>query len=265
MRRLAAGLLILGAATPALAGCGASNAIDPAVVANAADRTAGAGEARMAMTVQAAGQTVHGTGLMDLRGRRFEMTMQLPGAGAMEMRYLGQVMYMHLPAAARKTVAGGKPWVKIDIVRALKSKGIDLSGIQSSTGGNPSDTLQQLRGAADVRKVGTETIRGAKTTHYKATIDLRRAADRVPAAQRATARQSIDRLVKLTGQTTMPVEAWIDGQGRLRRETFTQTIKGRTVSGTLDLFGFGDQQAIVAPPASDTADITGRTSAALGG
>ena len=264
MRRFAAGLLILGAATPALAGCGASDAIDPAVVANAADRTAGAGEARMAMTVQAAGPTIHGSGLMDLRRRRFEMTMQIPGAGAMEMRYLGQVMYMHLPAAARKTV-GGKPWVKIDVVKALKSKGIDISGLQGPTGGNPSDTLQQLRGAGDVHKVGTATIRGTQTTHYKATIDLRRAADRVPAAQRAAARQSIDRLVKLTGQTTMPVEAWIDGQGRLRRETFTQTVKGRTVSGTIDLYGFGGQQAIVAPPAGDTADITGRTSAAMGG
>jgi len=262
MRRRAATLLTLGAATPVLTGCGASNAIDPAVVANAADRTAGAGEARMAMTVQAAGQTIRGDGLMDLGGKRFAMTMQLPGAGQMEMRYLGQVIYLHLPAGARTGLPSGKPWLKLDLGRLLQRRGIDLSSLQSTTGGNPSDTIQQLRGAGDVRKVGTETVRGVSTTHYEATVDLRRAMAKLPPNGRA----SLQRLIKATGRPTIPVDVWIDGQGRLRRERFAQRIRGQQVSGTIELYGFGDNQAIVSPPAGQTADVTSRIPAsALGG
>lgn len=250
MRRLFATVLIAGAVTPVLAGCGASNAIDPAVVANAADKTASAGGARMTMAVQVRGRTLTGSGLLDMRGRRFQMTMQLPGQGSLEMRLIDQVMYMRLPGRLRQSLPGGKTWAKIDLQKALKSKGIDLQSLQSATGGNPSDQLEQLRGAGRVQRVGKETVRGASTTHYTATVDLRKA------AKNAKARQSVERLIKLGGPTTVPIDVWLDDQGRVRRERFQEKINGESASGTIELYGFGDRQAIVTPSGGDTADIT---------
>src|SRR4051812_27716503 len=99
MRRLLLLPLVLLAAVPA-AGCG-SDDFNPDVVAQAADKTASAGGSKLAFTVEAAGQTVNGTGFMDAKGRRARMRFELPqDAGEMNMVFLEKVMYMNLPKAA---------------------------------------------------------------------------------------------------------------------------------------------------------------------
>jgi len=257
-------ILVSLAALAGLAGCGASNSFNPDVVAQAADKTASAGGAKLAFKADAAGQTVNGTGFMDTKGRKGRMSFQLPqGQGSMDLVYMSRVIYMHFPAAMTKKL-GGKSWVKLDLDRAMKAQGIDLGALQSTSTSDPNQQLDQLRGAGDVKRVGTETVRGTKTTHYKTTIDLRKAASRAPAAQRSAAQRSVDRLIQLTGQSRMPMQVWIDQQGRARRMTMTQSVKGQSVSMTMDMYDFGTREAIKAPPASDTKDITDLASKALG-
>src|SRR3954453_5019134 len=175
-------ILVSLAALAGLAGCGASDNVNPDVVAQAADKTASAGGAKLAMTVSAAGQRVNANGFIDTRGQKGRMSMTLPQAqGAIDMVFIKRVIYMHLPDALQRRVAGGASWLKLDFDRALRAKGIDLSAFQNGSTSKPSQQLDQLRGAGDVKRVGTDTIRGAPTTHYKTTIDLRKAADRAPA------------------------------------------------------------------------------------
>jgi hypothetical protein len=227
------------------------------VVAQAADKTASAGGAKMAFVIQVQGQTLHGAGFVDPKGRRARLTFQLPkGQGAMETVYVGQTIYMQFPPALRSQVPGGKSWVKIDLRQFGQKQGIDIGALQSTSGNDPSAQLEQLRGAGDVKKAGTEQVRGTPTTHYTATLDLRRAADRAPAAQRDAARRSIDRIIKLTGQSTLPTEVWLDAQGRARRMKVSQSIRGQSFTYTMDLYDFGTREALKAPPASETADLT---------
>ena len=63
-------------------------------------------------------------------------------------------------------------------------------------------------------------------------------------------------LIKLSGTRTFPAEAWIDKQGRLRRMKMAFKVKGQSLAMTMDLFDFGAREAIKAPPASDTKDVT---------
>src|SRR3954447_14275829 len=223
MPRIAISLVLGLAAAAGLTACGTED-FNPDVVAQAADKTASAGGAKVAFTIDAAGQPMRGTGFMDAGSRKGRIRFALPqGQGAMETVFLKRVVYLHLPEKLAASVPGGKPWLKLDLDKLAKTQGFDLGALQQSTSGSdPSQQLDQLRGAGQVKRVGTEKIRGAQTTHYRAKIDLRKAAEKAPAAQRDAARRGIERLIKLEGTSTLPVDVWLDDQGRLRRERVTQ-------------------------------------------
>jgi hypothetical protein len=258
--------LIIGA--PAvlgvLAGCGAADDFNPDVVAQAADKTAAAGGARLSFTESVKGQTLHGDGFIDSKGRKARVTVRLPqGQGEIESVFLARTIYLRLPSQAQKKV--GKPWVKIDLDRFGQQSGIDFGALQSTSSNDPSAQLDQLRGAGNVKRVGDETVRGTSTTHYKATVDLRKAADRAPAAQREAARRSIEKIIKLSGQGSVPMEVWIDKAGRARRFRATQAVQGQSFTYTMDLYDFGTREALKAPPASETKDLTDLAAKQAGG
>jgi hypothetical protein len=265
MRLLAAAASALTIAIAA-SGCGASDTVDPAVVAKAADRTAAAGTARLALVAQFKGQTLRGQGAIDPKTGRSQITLALPqGQGEIESRYIGGMVYLHLPEKARDGLPGGRSWAKIDIVRMMRSKGIDVSKVRSPSGDDPTQTVAQLRGAGDVERVGKDTVRGAPTTHYKTTVDLRKAAERAATGSRDTARKGMNDLIKASGgRTTAPVEVWIDDKGRVRRMRTVQRINDQDVTETMELYDFGGDQAIVAPSGDDTADVTDETIRQLG-
>jgi hypothetical protein len=256
MSRLIVILLSL-AALGALAGCGASDTINPDVVAQAADKTASAGGMKVAYTMDVDGQHLTGTGFFDTKGQKGRMSFEFPQAGGtVDAVMFGRVFYMHFPASLAKQFPGGKSWLKLDFEKAAKAQGIDIGALQSTSNTDPSQALDQLRGAGDVKKVGSETVRGTQTTHYTATLDLRKAADRAPADKRAAARSTIDALIKLAGTSTFPAEVWIDQRGRARRMKLNYKIQGKPFGMTMDMFGFGTREAIKPPPASQTKDIT---------
>jgi hypothetical protein len=249
--------VILGAlaASGAVAGCGASNDVNPDVVAQAADKTAEAGGAHLTMVEQVAGQTLRGQGFTDSKGHRARLKLQLPqGAGTIDSVYLDRQIYLQFPESIQKKV--GKPWVHIDLDKVGKAQGIDFGALQSTSSNDPSGQLDQLRGAGDVKKVGGEQVRGTDTTHYKSTVDLRKAAERAPASQRDAVRKSIDKIIQVTGERTIPMEVWLDKAGRVRRMKISQTIQGKSLVITLELYDFGTKDALKAPPASETRDLT---------
>ena len=256
MRRRIPVLLAVPAAGAALAGCGSSDTFKPDVVAQAADKTASAGGARMDLVEQVQGQTLHGSGFIDTKGRKARLRLTLPGTGELQTIYADRIIYLRLPKKLAGQIPGAKQWVKIDLERFGKAKGIDFSALAGSAGSDPTAQLDQLRGAGDVKKLGKEKVRGVETTHFRATIDLRKAAEKAPAAQRAAARRSIENVIRLTGQATVPVEIWIDDAGRLRREKATQRVKGQSLTTTVDLYDFGASEPVTPPPASKTSDIT---------
>ncbi|HEY3186745.1 MAG TPA: hypothetical protein VGJ70_04695 [Solirubrobacteraceae bacterium] len=265
MRRCLPLLLAVPLAAAALAGCGSSDDLNPDVVAQAADKTASAGSAKMALTARVQGQTVKGDGYVDTAGEKSRVRLTVPGAGDFESVFVKRTIYLRFPEALSGQIPGGKRWVKVDLKRFGQAKGIDFGSLAGPAGSDPSSQLDQLRGAGDVKKVGTEKVRGVETTRYTAKVDLRKAADKAPASRRAEARRSIDNLIKLSGQRTIPVEVWLDDAGRLRRQKVTQKIKGETTTVTTELYDFGAREEVKAPPASQTTDVTDLAARNAGG
>jgi hypothetical protein len=138
----------------------------------------------------------------------------------------------------------------VDLAKAAQQQGLDVSKLAPSM--DPGSILQQLRAVGEVKKVATDTVRGVPTTHFHATVDLNKAVKLQPPARRAQMQRSIDALVQQTGTATIPVEAWVDSENRLRRETATI---GKLGSLQLDLFDFGPQQTVTPPPADQTVDL----------
>ncbi len=196
----------------------------------------------------------------DLVGTYENLPKQVPGQDAngripVETITILPDLYMKSPLFDA-AVPRGK-WLHIDIAKAGKQIGI---GDPTQFGsGDPSQALQTLRALSSrVEQVGTEDVRGVPTTHYRATVELRRLPSVTPPARRAAAKQSADKLIQLIGADSYPMEVWVDRRHLVRRMRIrmTMTVQGRSLKQdmTIDLFDFGPKRKIKPPPAGQTVE-----------
>ena len=262
MRRLL-GVLLICALTP-LAGCGAGDEVKSAVdpVAQAATKTRSAGSVEVAMSgkASAAGQEIplQGEGVFDLKAQRgrFTMTTSVPGQDGVKIEEIvdGLVLYMHSDALT-KGLPGGKRWLKIDLKAAAGKQGVDITQLQSlSGGGDPTQFLTYLAEAGDVREVGSEDVNGTPTTHYHATIDFEKLA-----GSAGKAADSVRQLEQVSGLKKLPTDIWIDAAQRVRRQTVAIDVKQPLpikFSLQIDYKRFGVPVDVQAPPAAETVDYS---------
>ncbi len=252
--------------------------ITPQRLALVADRTTATGGVRMSLeqTMTVAGEgsiPVSAEGRFDTTRQRGEMTMSLDtsslagGGEAVKQRMIFDdlALYMGSPMFDQ-FLPTGKRWLKIDLDAVGRQAGFDLGALMNQGGGqDPTQVLAYLKAASgDVRRVGTETVRGVATTRYRATIDFRKVPDSAPADQRAAVRRSIEQLIELSGASTAPIEVWI-GKDGLARRIVTTTMTGTAAQRIklrqrIDLYDFGTKVDVAIPPASavlDAGDLGG--------
>jgi hypothetical protein len=125
-----------------------------------------------------------------------------------------------------------------------------------------------LTGAKKVREVGTETVDGSGTTHYRGTVTWDGLRDAQTAARDKATRKlrttSLDQFVMLDIEETLTMDLWVDDDGRTKRYRLrgeTETLKdGRMVdTGPLDLtvtlLDVDRPVTVETPPAEDTVDL----------
>ncbi|HEX4979970.1 MAG TPA: hypothetical protein VFV35_07890 [Acidimicrobiales bacterium] len=255
-------------AVAALAGCsdsGDETSLQEVIFASA-EKTSEGGSSRMVMTISveggAAGQgapaTIDAEGAFDYEEQAGTITMRLPlqagqPAADVEIRVLGTLMYMRFPPDMAGQL-GGKEWVKIDLSKAAEGAGADLGALGSATNADPTQSLAQLRGVSDdVEELGTETLRGERVTHYRFTIDPEKAVAEAPESQRAALRSALEQ----AGPEGVPLEAWIDDDGRVRKLVQQVLVRGAgTTNVTLELYDFGTDVSVEAPAEADVSDLT---------
>jgi hypothetical protein len=255
-------MVALAAAPSALvvSACGGGS-VSPAAITGAATKTASVKSYRVDATttlkVQNRNVTISATGAFAPPKRRGRMSLDLTqlvqgpttpfNVGRALFILDGPDVYMRLGLLQQRP--GQKPWAKIDLARAARAGGFG-SLLQLGTGGDPTATLQYLKGIGKVRKEGSETVRGEPTTHYAGTIDLRKVAGGAA-------------LVRTTGEREVPVEVWVGKDGLVRREKWKERVKlGSTSSDVelrLELYGFGAPVIAPVPPADQVTDLTGGT------
>ena len=269
MSRLAVFLVLLLAALPLA--CGGDEQLSPrAAVAQAATNTADAGSARVSFTGRMSGIpggpfTLKGDGAFD--GPRGHMTFDMSGftaatggelGGELEMVMDGLLLYMKFPPELAAQLPSGKAWLRIDLKEAGKELGIDFEDLMQFRQADPTQSLQYLLGASDdFEEVGSEEVRGVDTTHYRGTVDLRKAIEQIPTEQR----ESFERALELTDADKLPFEVWIDDDGLARRMKYEQPLppgsggEDAAMALTMDMYDFGTEVDVEPPPDDEVIDI----------
>lgn len=129
---------------------------------------------------------------------------------------------------------GSTEWVGIDADTPPDAPGGSLiADLQRSSA---STQLGYLRGALeDFVLVGEEPGPAGTLTHYRGTVDLRRAIERTPLADRPALRQQVESLRRgsLDGDR-VSIEVWLDAQGRVVRELMTFHVEADGQTGTVE-------------------------------
>src|SRR5262249_26833740 len=179
----------LAALACALTACGVRNSVDP--VASAATKSEQAGGYQVAMTVTTStggAQQIAMTGRGTFGQDEGELEVTLAGLmgsvlgglsggsgtdATMKAVYLTEdgdpVVYMNLGFLS-SFLPGGKPWVRLDIAKAGKTAGVDLSQLLGGAGQNPSDWLGLLESQGDFSEAGRETLDGVDATRLHRTV-----------------------------------------------------------------------------------------------
>jgi hypothetical protein len=280
-------LALIAIALAVLPGCGQERhrTIPVKDLTAALDQTRDARSQRihmdMKMKMPGVGRPMHmtGDGAIDNKTRKGRMTIDMldlvrqsggqidPNGGKADEIINRFTVWMRWPPATAK-LGGGKEWLKMDLQKIGEKQGFDFSALAGAQG-DPTSQLDQLRAVSgDVEVIGDETVRGAPTTHYGATIDLRRYPQVAPAGDRERVRKSVDRLIELSGSSTIPTEIWVDHRShRIVRSRFVSQYKVPQGGGTMkmdvtmELYDFGVRVTGTDPPppetVADAADLPG--------
>lgn len=267
MRRYRNGAAVLGAAmtVAVLAGCGSgsspaassssapsSSAAPSSAAPSSAPPTDAAGlagelqasnasvrSAHLTMSVAAGTTTITGAGnelLAEGKLQALDLTETVPPLGELRIVIDAGKTYLRLPAALNHT---GKPWVLVSptstnpVVRQLEST---LRSVEQSTS---LDQFTTFTSAAQVTRHAPETLDRVPVTHYGLSVDVAKLPATLPGKQQLTA----------AGLTTLPVDLWVDRQGRLLRFAEDLTVKAQHVATTISIGQYNAPVTITPPPA----------------
>ncbi|NGO72592.1 hypothetical protein [Streptomyces boncukensis] len=262
--------LLAAALTPLTAGCaalggtadgrspggpGASRDARPApdAVRRAAEALVRAGTSRVRTSMEmASGGTrvvVQGAGSFDYARGTGRLVVSLPrGTSGERPGERRPVVELLTPRALymknREGVPPGK-WVRVPT--ATLPDGNLVSGGAT----DPVSAAELLRGARTVRRLGATDLDGTRVWHFRGTVDVRAAAD----AASPSVRRRLTAAEKGFSGHTIPFDAYLDGQGRLRKVRHRFTFAGErgdvTVLSTTRAHGFGVPVRVTMPEDRD--------------
>lgn len=226
----------------------------------------GTSRTRTSMTMESGGTriAVDGKGSFDYRKRIGQLTVRLPegtsGAEPGERRPVTEIV---VPSALyMKNRGAGVPedkWVRVDTT-TLADGNLITAGAT-----DPVSAAELLRGVRTVTYAGKERVNGESVRRYRGTVDLAAAARSASPHWRG----QLGAAAKGFSNASVPFDAYIDGQGRLRkvRHQFTFAGGGRSkpagpesggtggrgvaVLSTTWFHGFGVPVRVVMPESHD--------------
>ncbi|MFJ4519608.1 hypothetical protein ACIP4Y_01415 [Streptomyces sp. NPDC088810] len=137
----------------------------------------------------------------------------------------------------------GKDWIRVDGSAIFGEKGAQaLSG----DNGSPSASMKGLKYAKDVKDLGTQTVNGRRTTHYRGVIDSAHMGKFKDVYGEGSP------MGAATGTRSIVMDVWVGSDDlpvRLKEKFGVMTV-------SMDFDKFGKAASVKAPPAARTADLT---------
>ncbi|MFE2435367.1 DUF1396 domain-containing protein [Streptomyces sp. NPDC059409] len=186
-----------------------------------------------------------------------KMTALDQGAeGTAEIRLVDKAMYIGGGPEAAKEM-DGKRWIKFDLSGTGVDEQMNQMGSASQADKNPATESTFLTGAKDVEKVGTETVEGVKTTHYKGTVtlaDLEKTIGDEGEATREKRQKSLDQYEKM-GVDKLTMDMWVDGDDQTKQFRMRADADKGPLDMTFTFLGVNEPVKVTAPPAAEVADL----------
>ncbi len=245
----------LVAVTVLTASCASSAGLASRLASDAARTARGSSRVALSMTMHSGSMSVtftqagafdyaHSTGYLRSAGRSGPLSQEV---------FLPRHVYMKLPAGAGGPFAHGKTWVEINLTGGHMPGGLPFAASPFGTPADPSQILSSLEGvSSSVTQVGSATIRGVQTVHYRVMIDLAKALAEMGPKAGAGA------FMRALGGPLVPAQVWVDATGLVRRVSVTLTPRkhsgvpaGAQFTEMVDFYDFGVPVHVSAPPASE--------------
>jgi hypothetical protein len=251
IRRLV--LALVAAAALAASGCGSGGGtdIDPgsgplALLDLAAQKSDDAESYRLEYSSestfrgQASSMKGTGTSNADSTRARMEFTMEEEGETfAGEMILIDEVMFMK-PEGDEFGLPAGKQWLRME----------DESLATPSL--SPSQFVRFLRESGDVKVVGSEEVRGEKTTHFRGPLNMEKLAEE-------TGEQAVELLGEVAKEAEVALDVWVTPDGLLARVAADIRVpeKGTgSLKMTGDFLAYGVPVDADEPPSEQVAEMS---------
>jgi hypothetical protein len=214
---------------------------------------------RMTGKVPGEGQ-VSGDAAMSMKPLAMSMKMTAQDSetkGPVEIRLVDNAMYIGGNADMAKEM-DGKSWIKFDM--SALGGGKELNADQLGAGQaekNPASESTFLTGSKNVKKVGTETVDGVKTTHYQGTVtlsDLKASLKDGNKTVRKQRQKSIEGYEKM-GIDSMTMDMWVDGDDHTKQFRMRSDADKGPLDMKITFLDINEPVKVTAPPAKETADL----------
>jgi hypothetical protein len=158
----------------------------------------------------------------------------------------------------------GKTWILIPMSKLGQTPDLGQN--------DPAQMVSYLDATSDVKRVGTDSIRGVTTTHFAGAFVLAKLLKRLTASGQADANPALFNELALLGVKQIPIDAWIDRQGLLRRIRVNWSLTNPQNSAqklrlfmVVTFFDYGTRLGVHVPQASQTITLKQFEKAAAGG
>jgi hypothetical protein len=187
-----------------------------------------------------------------------------------EFRLVDDVMYLKSSKGGLLPGVGDGEWVKLP-VDDVQAEGANIAGLDP-TMADPREQLQKMLDTEDVEKVGTETVDGVETTHYRATLSPE-GTGTVTEKKSSTHSNELSRQLEEQLENSIresmglsepvTVDAWVDADYHARKLRVTMPMFGE-VSMTMKFTDFGSDVAVDAPAGAEEIDLGDMMGGSLG-
>lgn len=178
--------------------------------------------------------------------------MEQMGQSKIDYRYLKHGFYANMGDKFAEQAGGGKHWIEYDYATLAEISGAAGDAfkdqMQNST---PNQSVKMLLASGDVKRVGEETVRGTKATHYSGTVD---AADFTGKHSDLDAEQMTElrKQFKQLGLSKQTIDIWVDGDDLLVKKAEKGEMADGAFSQIAYYSDYGTSVSVEKPPASDT-------------
>jgi len=169
--------------------------------------------------------------------------------------FVGTSVYLNYPSLS--AVLGGKPWAKIDLSKASALGALSPIPVSTVTY-DPVSSIAALVASGAVTEVGTASVDGQQTTHYRGTLTTSQLSQQSGSATRLTAAQlsALTQTLQQSGTSSETVDLWVGANGLpVEVKSVAQALIGETTSD-LHLSEWGQAVKIGVPPSSEVYDMT---------